>query len=118
MVLFRPPSGQTAPRARFRRGTRADTLARVTSHRASMASDSNRREALNRFVSQTLTGDFAIEVASADASFRSYWRALPRDGGATFIVMDAPPDKENLEPWLDVGARLHKAGLHSPEVLA
>jgi len=83
-----------------------------------MASDSNRREALNRFVSRTLTGDFAIEVASADASFRSYWRVLPRDGGATFIVMDAPPDKENLEPWLDIGARLRKAGLHSPEVIA
>ena len=86
MVLFRPRSGQTVPRAWFRRGTRADTLARVTFQRASMTPDSNRREALNRFVSQTLTGDFAIEVASADASFRSYWRVLPRDGGATFVV--------------------------------
>ena len=32
--------------------------------------------------------------------------------------MDAPPDKENIEPWLDVGARLRTAGLHAPEVLA
>jgi hypothetical protein len=30
--------------------------------------------------------------------------------------MDAPPDKENIAPWLDVGARLRSAGLHAPEV--
>src|SRR5712675_1337507 len=58
----------------------------------------------------------AIAVASADASFRSYWRV--RDGAATWIVMDAPPALEDVRPWLDIGARLRSAGLHSPEVLA
>ncbi|GAA0713509.1 aminoglycoside phosphotransferase family protein [Dokdonella soli] len=74
-------------------------------------------DALRRFAASALASDaITIEPASADASFRSYWRV----GGAhgTRIVMDAPPDKENIEPWLDVGARLHNAGLHAPEVFA
>ena len=32
--------------------------------------------------------------------------------------MDAPPDKENLGPWLDIAARLRACGLHAPEVFA
>lgn len=32
--------------------------------------------------------------------------------------MDAPPDKEDLGSWLDIGARLRSAGLHAPEVFA
>ncbi len=32
--------------------------------------------------------------------------------------MDAPPDKENIAPWLDIGQRLRAAGLHAPEVFA
>jgi len=58
----------------------------------------------------------APTVASADASFRSYWRVS--DGARTWIVIDAPPEKENTAPWLDIGARLHRAGLHTLEVLA
>ena len=60
--------------------------------------------------------EFAIAAASADASFRSYWRVDA--GGETRIVMDAPPDKENIAPWLAIGARLHDAGLHTPQVFA
>ena len=37
--------------------------------------------------------------ASADASFRRYWRVALPEGG-TRIVMDAPPEKEPLAPWL------------------
>jgi aminoglycoside/choline kinase family phosphotransferase len=57
-----------------------------------------------------------ITVASADASFRSYWRASTQD--KTWIVMDAPPDLEDVRPWVDIDARLRAAGLHAPEVLA
>ena len=41
-----------------------------------------------------------IEPASADASFRRYFRVTR--GADTYIVMDAPPDKEDLEPFLSV----------------
>src|SRR5688572_2493914 len=54
--------------------------------------------------------------ASNDASFRSYWRTHSAD--RSWIVMDAPPDREDIRPWLDVAARLAKAGLHVPEVQA
>jgi aminoglycoside/choline kinase family phosphotransferase len=57
-----------------------------------------------------------IESASADASFRSYWRSA--SGGRTWILMDAPPEREDIRPWLDIAGRLARAGLHAPEVHA
>jgi aminoglycoside/choline kinase family phosphotransferase len=75
-----------------------------------------RAEARLQFAREHLRKPLKIGVASADASFRSYWRVS--DGAHTWIVMDAPPDKENTAPWLDVGTRLHGAGLHTPQVLA
>jgi aminoglycoside/choline kinase family phosphotransferase len=76
-----------------------------------------RADALRRFAETALgaTG-LSIEPASADASFRSYWRVITPD--RTYVVMDAPPGKEDLGPWLDIGTRLHRAGLHAPEVHA
>lgn len=57
-----------------------------------------------------------LEPASADASFRSYWRT--RHAGQSWIVMDSPPALEDPSPWLDIGARLAAAGLHVPAVRA
>jgi len=54
--------------------------------------------------------------ASADASFRRYFRV--ESGGESWIVMDAPPDKENCEPFLHVDRLLLEAGLHAPVVHA
>lgn len=59
----------------------------------------------------------AIEPASADASFRRYFRVTLADG-ATRIVMDAPPDKEDVDPFLRVAAMLADIGVHAPRVLA
>ena len=74
-------------------------------------------EARLAFAQRTLNGRaLRIDVASADASFRSYWRV--DDGATSWIVMDAPPAQEDVLPWLDIGARLRGAGLHAPEVLA
>ena len=69
------------------------------------------------FVQRHLPADVAsMAPASADASFRSYWRV--RGGTKSWIVMDAPPDKEDIGPWLDVAVRLRAAALNAPEVLA
>ena len=77
----------------------------------------DRARARLAFARQNLNGPaLNIDVASADASFRSYWRVV--DGTASWIVMDAPPAQEDVRPWLDIGARLRGAGLHAPEVLA
>jgi N-acetylmuramate 1-kinase len=59
---------------------------------------------------------FALESASEDASFRSYWRGT--HAGQTWIVMDAPPDKEDTGPWLAMAKRLTDAGLNAPLIKA
>lgn len=57
----------------------------------------------------------SLAIASADASFRRYWRATDR-AGSTAIVMDAPPDKEDIGPYLKVSRLLAAIGVHVPEV--
>ena len=57
-----------------------------------------------------------LEPASADASFRRYFR-LTR-GRDTYIVMDAPPEKEPLAPFVTVAQMLAAMGLNVPVVLA
>ncbi len=60
--------------------------------------------------------DAGLERASTDAGFRSYWRSV----GATpsRIVMDSPPDKEDVRPWLRIRDLLEAAGVRVPQVLA
>jgi aminoglycoside/choline kinase family phosphotransferase len=57
-----------------------------------------------------------LRIASADASFRRYLR-IDTIHGDTRIVMDAPPDKENCQPFVHVADLMQAAGLHAPEVL-
>jgi aminoglycoside/choline kinase family phosphotransferase len=60
---------------------------------------------------------FSLAPASADASFRRYFR-VTGDDGTTRIVMDAPPANEDCRPWLHVQQLFQAAGAHVPEVLA
>lgn len=83
---------------------------------ANVPSDS-RYAALNRWLREDLGfEDGVIEPASADASFRRYFRVTRGDD--TYIVMDAPPDKEDLHPYLRVAEMLAGIGLNVPLVLA
>lgn len=80
------------------------------------ASDS-RLELLSRWVFDDL--GFAgslIAPASADASFRRYFR-LTR-GSDTYIIMDAPPDKEDSGPFVKVARLLAGLSLNVPLILA
>ena len=59
--------------------------------------------------------------ASTDAGFRSYWRVHTPDGSGllkSVIVMDSPPDKEDVRPWLRIRALLESGGVRVPDVLA
>src|SRR5205823_6480642 len=78
---------------------------------------SERRRHIDHWLRRIL-GIASLELtpASNDASFRRYWRVAYQ--GTTRIVMDAPPDKENCRPFIDVSERLLEAGLNVPEVLA
>jgi len=57
-----------------------------------------------------------LRPASADASFRRYLR-LNTSAGASLIVMDAPPDKEDCAPFAKVQALMASAGLAVPQIL-
>lgn len=75
-----------------------------------------RLEALKDWVGQVLAlREYEVRPASADASFRRYFRVS--GNGATYIVMDAPPDKEDMRPFIEIAHRLHHLGLNVPEVL-
>jgi aminoglycoside/choline kinase family phosphotransferase len=77
-----------------------------------------RRDALERWLSRQLRGaPFSLTPASEDASFRRYFRAT-LDDGATFVLMDAPPDKEDCRPFVHVARLLHEAGVHAPRIHA
>ena len=61
--------------------------------------------------------------ASADASFRRYFRLdvvpeLRAKLGDTLIAMDAPPDRENVPAYLKVQALLLEAGVSVPAIVA
>jgi aminoglycoside/choline kinase family phosphotransferase len=80
------------------------------------ASDS-RLTALTQWVVETLGFTASrIEPASADASFRRYFR-VTREAD-TFIVMDAPPDREHVAPFIGVARMLAGMGLNVPIILA
>lgn len=76
-----------------------------------------RLENLKRWVAGLFPGEsLSIAPASADASFRRYFRiTLPE---RSLIVMDAPPQHEDCGPFLHVAALFREAGVHVPEVLA
>lgn len=81
-----------------------------------------RRAVIEEWLDQTLgAGQWRMEVASADASFRRYFRVLTYSDGLMpkqWVLMDAPPSKEDITPWLQVCERLLAAGLHAPAVQA
>jgi N-acetylmuramate 1-kinase len=59
----------------------------------------------------------SLRIASQDASFRRYLR-IDNHNGASCIIMDAPPDKENSGSFVRVAELMRSVGLLAPEVLA
>ncbi len=66
----------------------------------------------------------SVRLASADASFRRYFRIDGLDGvngldaATSFIIMDAPPAQENCAPFVHVAELMRGAGVTAPRVLA
>ena len=57
----------------------------------------------------------SLRPASADASFRRYFRAEKK--ARSFIIMDAPPAQNDNQAFIDIGNRLLSAGLNVPEIV-
>jgi N-acetylmuramate 1-kinase len=75
-----------------------------------------RLEALQRWLSRDLDlAEYHLKPASADASFRRYFRVYFKEG--TLIAMDAPPEQGNCSSFVYLAGRLRLLGLNVPEVL-
>lgn len=70
---------------------------------------------IKEWLDTTSYRDYDISIASADASFRKYYR-LQR-AKSTFLLMDSSLEKDSLAPFLDVTERLLKVGVNAPKIL-
>ena len=79
----------------------------------------DRKEQLTNWLNVVLKGErFTLTTASADASFRRYFRVHLNGSDTTLIAMDAPPEQESCAPFVQVAELFAKAGLNVPEVIA
>ena len=75
----------------------------------------NRRDLLVDWLqTETSFKDGALSIASADASFRRYFRLNHLD--KSYIVMDAPPELEASLPFVQIGQWMKKSGINVPEI--
>lgn len=70
---------------------------------------------IEEWLSSTPYNNFDIDTASADASFRKYYRLS--NGNESFLLMDASLEKESLKPFLDVTSKLLAVDVKAPHVL-
>ena len=76
-----------------------------------------RKQQLQGWIEDQLKcGPLPLSAASADASFRRYFRV--DCGGRTLIAMDAPPEHEDCRAFVRIAGLLSAAGLNVPEVIA
>lgn len=82
----------------------------------------DRQQQLNAWLSKALPdAEFKLTTASADASFRRYFRVHltnPYLGNQTLIAMDAPPPQEDCKPFVKIAKQFLDAGLNVPKVIA
>ena len=77
----------------------------------------SRENALKEWLINTLQQkDFILKPLTGDASFRKYYRI--NYSGLSQIVMDAPPGKEDLVPFINVAKTLRNAAVRTPEIIA
>ena len=104
------------------RAPRASTRQRGCPMIPPASADAARFDLLSAWSAALLgTREFTLAPASADASFRRYFRltpAAPWRGQRTLIAMDAPPPLEDCRPYAKIAGLLTGAGVHAPEVLA
>ncbi len=76
---------------------------------------SQRENALQEWLNSILSQHpFSLNQLTGDASFRRYFRV--QNGDKRYIVMDAPPDKENIDTFVDVARRLTTGQMNVPHI--
>ncbi len=59
-----------------------------------------------------------LQPASADASFRQYFRVTNNKDNKSYIIMDAPPEKEDCRPFLQVTEPIRNIGVNAPAIIS
>jgi len=76
-----------------------------------------RQNEIDTWLTQVLkTSSFDLVSASSDASFRRYFRVSLDE--KTWILMDAPPEKENTAPFIKMATFLFSQGINAPQIYA
>ena len=73
-----------------------------------------RDQTLKSWINENLEENIDYEPASSDASFRRYFRL--NYNNRSYIVMDAPPDKEPLTSYIDITGILLENNLRAPQI--
>lgn len=76
----------------------------------------DRTQQLQQWLTQVLDQPYSLSIASADASFRRYFRV--HLDAESLIAMDAPPPQEDCRPFVSVAEQLLAAGVNVPRILA
>lgn len=77
-----------------------------------------RRQQLQSWIAAEFPGrPFELAPASADASFRRYFRLTFADDPVSLIVMDAPPSHEDCRPYVKVAELFGATGVHVPKII-
>jgi aminoglycoside/choline kinase family phosphotransferase len=71
---------------------------------------------VREFLTRCGWGEARVEPLAGDASFRRYFRVV--DGARSAVLMDAPPAREDVRPFVAVAEWLASVGLSAPEILA
>ncbi len=69
---------------------------------------------IKQWLSTTPYKDYTLSVASADASFRKYYRLTNKE--QTVLLMDSSLEKESLKPFIEISSKLLKAGVNTPQI--
>ncbi|MCR8922830.1 phosphotransferase [Dasania sp. GY-MA-18] len=84
---------------------------------AASESNAEQRSVLRAaFLAETRYCDWRLVALSADASFRRYFRLS--HNGQSVLLMDSPPDSEDMDSYIKVAQYLLSAGLRAPKIYA
>ena len=76
--------------------------------------DSDRQQKLVAWLDENGYEKTSLVNLSGDASFRKYYRVKKNE--LSYVVMDCPPDKENLKSFISVTKKLHEAKVNVPKL--
>ena len=75
-----------------------------------------RAKQITAFLEHAGYADAVLTPLAGDASFRRYIRL--QKGDQSYMLMDAPPEKEDVRPYVAIAEYLHRCNYSAPAILA